>query len=188
MARPLILVLSLALLLVGAANARPLDVRISHRPSVRVITSPEKLNALASKLAARDVTVGCYEPGEPESPASAEAWGYVYLNAPYEYLDQTVCDGLTGLFDPGVATWKKELGVLVITHESYHLNLHFRKRGNEGFTECRAIKSTSKVVHLLGGDDGSVGTLLPFALAIHWRTVALYPDYWLENCKVPNWW
>ena len=52
----------------------------------------------------------------------------------------------------------------------------------------RAIKRTGRTIRWLGGDDDAVGTLIPYALAIHWRIAARYQDYYLESCNVPNWW
>lgn len=100
------------------------------------------------------------------------------------------CRGAIGILDHStkVASWKKALGALVIAHESYHLSAHMAHPDSEALTECRAIRATAGTIRLLGGDEATVKELMPFALAIHWRLSAKYPDYFFKSCRVPWWW
>jgi len=176
-----------ALAWVGTALAG--DVRLTQPLAVHVTTDP-RLDAVASQIAGRPVTVGCYTHTEPEAPWAMGAWGYVYVGSSYEYLDETVCDGAQAILngDQTVPLWKSAIGTLVLAHESYHLNRGVREPGNEAYTECHAIRAAGRTIRLLGGDNGAVGTLMPYILAMHWRISAKYPQYYFPECRVPWWW
>ncbi len=169
---------------------RQVDARAVRSPAAHQVTTDPRLNAVASRIAGHAVTVGCYERGEPGSPYAKRAWGYVYMGGNYEYLDQAVCDGAIGILDHDytIDSWKMAVGTLVLTHESFHLNARVINPDSEAKTECRAIRNTGRTIRWLGGDNTLVGQLIPYALAIHWRIAALFQDYYLPTCRVPNWW
>jgi hypothetical protein len=146
------------------------------------------LSGTASTIAGRDVFVVCLRKDEPGYPYGA--WGYVYLWGDNEYMAEEVCDGLHALIaeDSSVPAWKQGLGVLVLAHESFHLNQGIKEPESEARTECRAIKGFDRTVKLLGRGDADVERLLPYALAIHWRIAALAPEYFWKPCNVPNFW
>jgi hypothetical protein len=158
--------------------------------AAQAVTTDPRIDATASRISGRSVTVGCYDRDEADAPYGLGAWGYVYLGTPYEYLDIEVCQGLLGILDHDatVPEWREALGALVLAHESYHLNIHKKNVDNEAVTECRAIRATAGTIRLLGGGEQLVATLMPFALAIHWRIAARYQDYYYPACRVPWWW
>lgn len=172
----LLLALVLACLYPAAAGARA-----SYRVEPR-------LEGPASRIAGRPVEVRCYEHGEPDDPFDAGAWGYVYLWDPVEYQAKEVCDGALGIADNSAPLWEQALGALALTHESYHLALRYRDRGNEAQTECRAIRHFGPMVGFLGGDQAKIEQLRPYALSIHYRIAAQFPEYNLKSCNVPFWW
>jgi hypothetical protein len=147
------------------------------------------LDSVASSIAGRPVVVVCLDEGDAGYPGDYGAWGYVYLWGDNEFMSQEVCDGLLALTGgPPAALWKQALGVLVLTHESFHLNQHVKQPENEARTECRAIKNFTRTAGMLGASNEDAERLLPFALAIHWRVAAKAREYFYEPCKVPNWW
>ncbi len=158
--------------------------------------APLTLSGVASRFAQRPVEVRCYEPGERTDdpryfdPSLIGAWGYVWIGDNVENMAPEVCEGALAIADPAssVAAWKQALGALVIAHESYHLRLNLGNRGNEAATECRAIRHFKYTVQFLGGSPSLAERLLPYALSIHWRIAARYPEYYQESCVVPNYW
>lgn len=197
---------ALVLLLAGLAYApdtasSPSSFRIDHAyPTGRVnfaisaLDPDVVLSGTASTIAGREVFVVCVRKGEPGDQTMAGAWGYVYLTGDNEYMSEEVCDGLHALSSvnendrSATPNWKQALGALVLTHESFHLNQAVKDPGSEARTECRAIKNFARTVRLLQDDVRVAQTLLPYALAIHWRIAAKVKAYYWEPCSVPNFW
>jgi hypothetical protein len=103
-------------------------------------TRNQTLDAIASWLAMRPVGVKCYDELEDGSPWSHGAWGYVWKpvgKAKFMHLDDRMCEGALGVNDPELPVWKRALGVLVLTHESYHLR-RWGAAANEAKVECKA--------------------------------------------------
>jgi hypothetical protein len=147
------------------------------------------VDSVASAIAGREVHVVCLEEGEPGYPADMGAWAYVYLWGDNEFMSEEVCDGLYALaHNVPAPLWKQALGVLVLAHESFHLNRDVKEPGDEARTECRAIKHAARTVRLLGGDDETYERLFPYLLALHWRIAAKAREYYHEPCRVPNFW
>jgi hypothetical protein len=146
------------------------------------------LDQAASWIANHPVTVRCMGHDEPNSPYSAGAWAYVNdYDTQTIYADVQVCEGALAIahHDSSVPAWQRALGVLVITHESYHLRLNVDDRFNEGHTECRAIRHVAYMIRRLGG---SPDELMPYALALHYHLIVDAPRYNDSGCKVPWWW
>jgi hypothetical protein len=156
--------------------------------SAAAYTTPAQLGVVASRIAGQPVVVYCYDHGEDGDPLTNDAWGYVYLAIPVENMAEEVCDGALGIANNSQPRWEQALGALVISHESFHLNLSFKNRGNEGRTECRAIKHTRDTMLQLGASEERADELMPYALAIHYRIAARFPEYFYKPCNVPWFW
>ena len=163
------------------AAAQPLSVK-----------QPE-LDKVASLIAGEDLEVRCWV-DEKDADYDPYSWGYVFLAAPVIYLDPRVCAGAraiqTGAMLP---LWQLALGALVLTHEAYHLrfSLPFLRRASEAQTECRAVKRVPQTFLDLGATVPLAGTLLPWALAEHFKITSLHdpgeaPPYDYPTCRVPG--
>jgi hypothetical protein len=159
------------------------------------IRSPQ-LKAVASVFAERPVSVRCYEADEDDSPYGQGAWGYVTVptaQTHYEALDSRLCVGALNVNDPSLPVWQRSLGVLVLTHEAYHLR-RWGASGDEGKVECKAIRHWHVAAHLLGASDATIDELWPWTLAVHYRLTD-YIDpltgnrpYADPGCVVPPLW
>lgn len=153
-------------------------------------TSEPELGAVASRIAGHPVEARCYDRDEDGDPWGMGAWGYVWtVDDETVHLASEVCEGALAVQDPlsPVPLWKQGLGVLVLTHEAFHLASRYRNRGDEAQTECRAVRHARYVTGFLGGEqrweDIKVGVL-----AIHYLLLSYAPQYALEGCKTPRWW
>jgi hypothetical protein len=117
--------------------------------------------------------------GEVRCPTRAEwdadfgsSFGSAYTNLRDDYtvLGPPVCEGALGVGRSDLPVWQQALGVLVFTHEAFHLR-HWRHRRNEGKVECQAM----------------VYFLYAYALALHAHKVSLFPRYRDPKCKLPVW-
>jgi hypothetical protein len=157
-------------------------------PTASTFKQAPSLAEVAAQIALQPVEVRCYERGEAEDPWGVGAWGYVYIGIPVEHMAAEVCDGALGIHDNSQPKWKQALGALVLAHESYHLNLQVLHPDNEARTECRAIKHTRETMLRLGASENQADELMPYALAIHYRIAAKYPEYNWKPCDVPWYW
>lgn len=153
-------------------------------------TSPA-LVAASSWLAQRDVGVRCYASEEPDSPWGHDAWGYVRKplgKARLAHLDGRLCAGALEV-NGALPDWQRALGVLVLTHESYHLR-RWGAAGDEAKVECRAIRHWRVVARRLGATEPTIAELWPSALAAHYE-LAGYVDWFGDKpyedptCDVP---
>lgn len=168
-----------ALLFAGTAYAEP---PATHYP---------QLDAFASRIAHRPVTVRCPTPEEEaEDSTFLLAWAYVpWDGGPEDYavVQGFICDETLALAEgkpsPSGDEWRQALAILVLTHESYHL---WKRGGNssEAVTECRAIKRFPRAVVELGGTPQLANSLLAEALWIHQYGFA--EGYALKGCKLPE--
>jgi hypothetical protein len=148
-----------------------------------------QLEAAASAIAGRPLTVLCYRHGEPGDPLLWGGWGYVDLFRPTINLSKEACDGALGIVnrDVSVPLIQQAVGALSLTHESYHLNLSLplARRTSEAQTECRAIKRVRQTMLELGASDGLADVLLPWALAVHFKKTTIARSYDWPGCRVP---
>jgi hypothetical protein len=148
----------------------------------------EGLDRFASTIAMRPVHVNCPTREEWNHDYFAQGtWGYTFMSSDETWVAPLVCGGALHEADSTWPAWQRALGALVITHESYHLRL-WTWRGDEGRVECAAIRHFKVAVQLLGGSRADADFLLPYALALHWRIAAKFPEYDHRACKVPNFW
>lgn len=146
------------------------------------------LNHVASIFAQRAITVETPTPAEWNTNFFAQGtWGYTFLFSDSVNVAPKVWNGAEHAADPKWPAWQRALGVLVITHESYHLR-NWGWAANEGRVECAAIRHFKVAVQLFGGTRADADFLLPYALSIHWRIAGRYPAYNYRNCRVPNYW
>jgi len=153
-------------------------------------TSPV-LADVSSWLAQRDVGVKCYAFAEPDSPWGHDAWGYVRKplgKSRLTHLDERLCLGALDV-NGELPAWQRALGVIVLTHEAYHLR-RWGAAGDEAKVECRAIRHWKVVARRLGATEETVAELWPAALASHYE-LASYRDWLGErpyddpSCDVP---
>lgn len=101
-------------------------------------------------------------------------------------LRPALCAGARHVADADVPAWQRAAGVLALVHESYHLR-RWRYRRDEGHVMCAAIHQFTFAAELLGASSADANDLLPFALALHLRTVQLNPLYRPRSCRLPVW-
>lgn len=185
MRRSVLLFLAILIFWVG------LDLVIREAKSFHIALS---LNGVASAIAGRPVNVRCYG-DEPQSPAEYGAWGYVEVptgKQQWEALDERLCAGASAP-NSDLPDWQRALGVLVLTHESYHLR-RWGGAGDEGKVECKAIRHWKTSMRLLGATEATVNDLWPWTLAVHYRLTD-YVDlrtgerpYYEAGCDTPKLW
>lgn len=181
MARAALIFALLALLV--PLSARGDDAEFPPPPALHYAP----LDAAASAIAKRDVTVRCPTDAEADADGVLQsgAWGYVWFRwgepaVDYAIVKPYICADALHLSQAD--EWDAALAVLVIVHESWHLR-DIYKNESEAVTECRAIKSFERGVQLLGGSAQLARNLLGEALAIHryW----LPAIYQLKGCRLP---
>ncbi len=165
-------------------------VALGVSPVASAWTTNNEATRVASIYAERtDVTVRCFSEDEAYSPSHLGAWGYTMpLLNPIVYLDgPTICAGIDAIptDDPAVEDWKKAIGVLVLTHEAYHLR-HWRWWRSEGRVECQAIRHWRYTVRMLGGTTAQADRLFPWALEAHYHLISFAPEYNYDKCVVPG--
>ena len=159
-------------------------------------TRPIALKPVASVFAGRTVNVRCYDADEEDSPYGMGAWGYVAVPTAqqhYEALDSRICAGALNVNDVSLPVWQRSLGILVLTHEAYHLR-KWGGSGDEGKVECKAIRHWHVAAQLLGASPATMDELWPWTLAVHYRLTD-YIDPLNGNkpyddpaCNVPDLW
>jgi hypothetical protein len=158
---------------------------------VGATTGDTRLDDAASWIAQRSVSVLCYAADEPGAPSQHGAWGYVWKplgTATEVNLDGRLCRAILDVNSPGNL---RALGVLVLTHESYHLR-RWGAAGDEGKVECKAIRHWKYTARRLGATEETIAFLWPAALKQHNR-LARYRDwftgereYFEPSCRVPK--
>jgi len=169
---PILLTLVVALVLVPSATAY--DV-------------PSELNEVAHVYSLGVGDVRCPSRAEwDEDWASSFGWAYTNVRADYTVLGPAVCAGALGVGSANVPAWQQALGVLVLTHEAFHLR-HWRFRRNEGKVECQALANFRDAAQRLGATAAQAEELYPYTLALHGYKVRLFPQYRDPKCVIPPW-
>ena len=169
---PVLLCLALALVLVPAGTA---------------YEAPSRLNEVAHVYSLGVGEVRCPSRAEwDEDWASAFAWAYTNVREDYTVLGPVVCAGALGVGSADVPLWQQALGVLVLTHEAFHLR-HWRFRRHEGKVECQALANFRDATRRLGATAAQAEDLYPYALALHGYKVRLFPEYRDPKCVIPPW-
>ena len=118
--------------------------------------------------------------------ASSFGWAYTDVRKDYTQLGPVVCTGALGVGGADVPAWQQALGVLVLTHEAFHLR-HWRYRKDEGKVECQALANFRDAARRLGATAAQTEDLYPYALALHDYKVKLFPQYRDSKCVIPPW-
>ena len=143
------------------------------------------LAAVASVFSMQPVIVTCSQHGD-DHILDYDAWGYVYLVIPEVHMGVYLCDAALHVTDDTYGLSRRAIAVLVLTHEAYHLRTVWGSRGDEARTECKAIRHFRYAAQMLGASPELATQLRVYALSFHWRLAAKYPEYNLQNCKVPK--
>jgi hypothetical protein len=156
-------------------------------PSATGYEVPSKLNEVAGVYSAGVGEIRCPPRAEWDQDwASSFAWAYTNIREDYTVLGPVACSGALGVGSADVAAWQQALGVLVLTHEAFHLR-HWRFRRNEGKVECQALANFRDAARRLGATAAQAEDLYPYALALHDYKVRIFPQYRDANCVIPPW-
>ena len=101
-------------------------------PSATAYELPSKLNDVVRAYSLGVGEVRCPSPEEWDADwASSFGWAYTEIPNDVTVLGPVVCAGALGVGSADVPPWQQALGVLVLTHEAFHLR-HWRFRRSEG--------------------------------------------------------
>jgi hypothetical protein len=156
-------------------------------PSAQSYELPSRLNEVARVYSLGAGEVRCPSRAEWEGDwASSVGWAYTNVRVDYTVLGPVVCEGALGVGGSDVPPWQQALGVLVLTHEAFHLR-HWRYRRDEGKVECQALANFRDAARRLGATAAHVEDLYPYALALHDHKSRLFPQYRDPTCVIPPW-
>lgn len=155
--------------------------------AARAYDAPQRLTDVARVYSLGVGEVRCPSVAEWNADFAASfSWAYTNLRDDYTVLGPLVCEGALGVVRSDVAAWQQALGVLVLTHEAFHLR-HWRFRRNEGKVECQALVAFRDAAQRLGANAAKAEDIYPYALALHQYKVRLFPQYRDPKCVVPPW-
>jgi hypothetical protein len=156
-------------------------------PAVQAFDTPARLNEVARTYSLGVGEVRCASSSEWDADF-ASSFGMAYTNMRHDYvvLGPLACAGALNVGSPAVALWQQALGVLVLTHEAFHLR-HWRFRRNEAKVECQAIVHFKDAAQRLGATLPEAENLYPYALALHAHQARLFPSYRDPTCRIPPW-
>jgi hypothetical protein len=148
---------------------------------------PARLNEVAKVYSLGVGEIRCPTPAEwNDDFGSSRGDGYTNLRADYAVLSPEVCEGALGVGSAAIPDWQEALGVLVLTHESFHLR-HWRWRRNEGKVECQALVYFREAAVRLGATPSHAHELYAYALGLHAYQVSLFPQYRDKSCRHSLW-
>lgn len=153
-------------------------------------TEYPELNQLASHFALFDAHVRCPTPQDwLDDPLGSISWGYTWLGEDWTRVDPSLCDAAEALAQghgDDFPDWKVALGVLTITHESYHIK-NWKWNDDEGRVECAAIRHFPEALHELHADR-LLARYAGWAIAQHFFITRLNAAYNFKRCpKIPYW-
>jgi hypothetical protein len=176
-----------SVLLFGGPILLSLVVALVLIPSAAAYQVANTLNETAHVYSMGVGEIRCPSRAEwSEDWASSYGWSYTNVREDYTVLGPVVCAGALGIGGADVPAWQQALGVLVLTHEAFHLR-HWRFRRNEGKVECQALANFRDAARRLGATPAQVEDLYPYALALHDYKIKLFPQYRDPNCVIPPW-
>lgn len=149
--------------------------------------TPARLNEVARVYSLGVGEVRCASEAEWTADFGASfGWAYTNLRHEVAVLGPLVCAGVLNVGSRDVPSWQQALGVLVLTHEAFHLR-RWRFRRHEGKVECQAMVYFKEAAQRLGASQAHAEDLYPYALALHQRQLRLYPRYRDRRCVLPPW-
>ena len=181
--------LAVLVLLVFAA----LGSRVGAAPSAQRYERQAALERVVSRLALREAEVRCptgdewvNDPIWGTDPVAPRGWAYTNMVRDYVVVHPLLCAGALRMADPQVPMAERAAAALVLVHEAYHVR-QWAIRWNEAKVECQAIRNFRAGARLLGASPQLANELLPFALALHLRMGARFPEYADRRCRLPVW-
>src|SRR5207247_2242035 len=85
-----------------------------------------------------------------------------------------------------IPAWQQAAGVWMLVHEAFHLR-HWRFRRNEAKVGCQTIVYFTDAAARSGASESQAQQLYPYALALHYLELDLYPWHRDPDCIVPPW-
>ena len=174
-----------------ALTALVADVR--GAPSAQAYERQAQLERVVSRFALREAEVRCPSPsewvGDPIWGTDSRAprgWAYTNMVRDYVVLHPLLCAGALRMTDPQVPPAERAAAALVLLHEAYHVR-RWRARWSEARVECQAIRNFKSAARALGASPTLANELLPYALALHLRMGARFPEYADRQCRLPVW-
>lgn len=156
------------------------------------------IDAAASWLAMRDVSVRCLTPEETANDPLIVFYGAVAYVDGWVELDGRWHPGDNAVFKHGICETLLALlawdarpytvsdlawALLVLAHESGHLRGH-EWSGSEALTECWAIRHVGYVAAWFGVSDPAARRLIVALAVAHHRSLPI--EYQLDSCKLPD--
>jgi hypothetical protein len=181
----------LVLLVLFALTALVADV--SGAPSARAYERHAELERVVARFALREAEVRCPSADEwvadpiwGPDPRVPRGWAYTNMVRDYVVLHPLLCAGALHVTDPEVSMAERAAAALVLLHEAYHVR-RWSGRWSEGRVECQAIRNFKAAARALGASPTLANELLPYALALHLRMGARFPEYADRRCRLPVW-
>ena len=138
--------------------------------SASAVTSPPKLNEVATSVTGQPAQVRCWSETEWDELVFAprEAAGFVLAGVPEINLSPNVCEPLLLAMRGQGDDWNVAYGVLTLAHEIEHV----RGVEDEAEANCRALATARLVARLLGMRPGRA-TNVRNAARFQWHS---HPD------------
>jgi hypothetical protein len=173
--------------LMSSARATTIVAALVLADAAAAYDSPAELTTVAHVYSRGVGEVRCASETEWNADFGA-SFGSAYTNLRDEVavLGPVACEGALGVASERVPAWQEALGVLVLTHEAFHLR-HWRFRRHEGKVECQAMVHFKEAAQRLGASPAHAEDLYPYALALHQRQLRLFPRYRDPQCVLPPW-
>lgn len=146
-----------------------------------------RLDAMVTTLAGRPAEAHCPTTPEWREDGHTDTWAFVYLGDDFTTVDPWLCWQVVRYLgrDPTVKFEDVAFGILVLTHESFHIRNAGWKSGDEAQTECWAIRHVRVAARLLGLDEAQAKAVLYFALRSDALLRRRVPRYDLPSCVRP---
>jgi hypothetical protein len=165
----------------------PILGSIAFASSAVAYETSADLNEVARVYSLGVGEVRCASVGEWQADFTASfGWAYTNVRDEVAMLSPRACEGARNLATHSVAAWQQALGVLVLVHEAFHLR-RWRFRRHEGKVECQAMVYFKEAAQRLGASQAEAEELYPYALALHFRQLRLFPQYRDRQCVLPAW-
>jgi hypothetical protein len=170
-----------------------LVVGVPGAPSAHAYERQQDLERVASRFAQRQAEVRCpsgeewvADPIWGVDPTTPRGWAYTNMVKDYVVLHPRLCAAAAKMADADVPLAERAAAALVLVHEAFHVR-RWSGRWSEAKVECRAIRNFKAGARFLGASNALANDLLPYALALHLRMGARFPEYADPKCRLPVW-
>jgi hypothetical protein len=163
-------------------------VGLSIAPAAPASDRPAVLNDVARVYSRGVGEVRCpsQEEWNADPHRASFSWGYTNVRRDYSVLPPLICAGATNVGGSSVPGWQQAAGVWMLVHEAFHLR-HWHFRRNEAKVGCQTIVYFTDAAVRLGASESQAHQLYPYALALHYLELDLYPWHRDPDCIVPPW-